>query len=414
MPRLAGQRLTAYQWKLFVFLGVATFFEGYDFMIITQILPNLRADFGLSEAQGSWVIGAVNIGAIVAYFVVRLADRWGRRTTLMVTIGGYTTFTVLTGFAGDAIAFTLSQFFARVFLLAEWAIAMVYAAEEFPAARRGMVLGVLQGLSGLGAVICAGAMPLLLALPWGWRSAYLVAAVPLIAVAFVRRGLRESNRFRGLTAEARRKARGLFRIWATPYRTRMLQLALIWGLTYVCGQTAIAFWKEFAVADRGWSDADVGRSIAIAALVAMPVVFFVGKLLDVIGRRVGAAIVFTVGAAGAFFSYTLESPLALTVALVFGVFGVNGFSPVLNAYTTELFPTELRGGAFAWSNSLLGRVGYVISPIVVGQFAAEHGWGPAVRLTAIGPLLALVLILVLLPETKNLELEQTSKLPSSP
>ena len=43
--------LTAYQKRLFAFLSVATFFEGYDFMALTQILPNLRASLGMNEAQ---------------------------------------------------------------------------------------------------------------------------------------------------------------------------------------------------------------------------------------------------------------------------------------------------------------------------------------------------------------------------
>ena len=45
-----SSRLTSYQLRLYVFLGVASFFEGYDFFALTQVLPNLRADFGLGPA----------------------------------------------------------------------------------------------------------------------------------------------------------------------------------------------------------------------------------------------------------------------------------------------------------------------------------------------------------------------------
>jgi putative MFS transporter len=84
--------------------------------------------------------------------------------------------------------------------------------------------------------------------------------------------------------------------------------------------------------------------------------------------------------------------------------------PVLNAFTAELFPTDLRGDAFAWSNNLLGRVGYVLSPALVGVLAGRFGsWGPAVQLTVIGPVIALVLMLLWLPETRARELEETAK-----
>ena len=84
----------------------------------------------------------------------------------------------------------------------------------------------------------------------------------------------------------------------TPYKKRMLQLALIWFLTYLCTQNAITFWKEFAVAERSLSDGQVGVSITIAALVSMPLVFAAGKLLDVIGRRRGAVIIYGITATG--------------------------------------------------------------------------------------------------------------------
>ncbi len=84
---------------------------------------------------------------------------------------------------------------------------------------------------------------------------------------------------------------------------------------------------------------------------------------------------------------------------------------VLNAFTTELFPTERRAEAFAWANNLLGRVGYVLAPALVGALAGRVGWGNAVSATAAFPLVALVLILCVLPETKGRELEETARLP---
>jgi putative MFS transporter len=82
----------------------------------------------------------------------------------------------------------------------------------------------------------------------------------------------------------------------------------------------------------------------------------------------------------------------------------------LNTYTTELFPTEYRGDAFLWSNNLIGRVGYVLSPVVAGQLAGGGGWGPVMRWSVVFPVVALLLLLKFLPETSRRELEQTSKL----
>ena len=208
--RRSGRRrsaLTSYQRRLLVFLSVATFFEGYDVIALSQILPNLRADLGLSKATGGLLIAGANAGAIAAWWLVRRADWWGRRRTLAVTIAGYTLFTFATAFAVDALSFGLLQFLARAFLLAEWEISLIYAAEEFPADRRGLMIGVIQAFSALGSVLCAVAAPLLLATPFGWRAVYGVAIVPLALLAWARRDLRETRRFEQQVLARRRRAR---------------------------------------------------------------------------------------------------------------------------------------------------------------------------------------------------------------
>ena len=96
--------------------------------------------------------------------------------------------------------------------------------------------------------------------------------------------------------------------------------------------------------------------------------------------------------------------------VVVGIFGVNAVMSVLNTFSTELFPTAIRSDAFAWANNLLGRVGYILAPILVGRLAEELGWGRSIQLLTVLPLLALVPIFLWMPETNRLELEESSQL----
>lgn len=404
--------LSAYQRRLFWFLSAASFFEGFDYMALAQLLPDIRQSLSLSPEYGGLLVGFINIGMVLAYFLSRMADVWGRRRLLAVTVAGYTISSLLTGLTGSVAMFGLMQLLSRVFLTAEIAAAMVCAAEEYPAERRGMVVGVIQACSSLGAIVCAGVVPLLLQTPYGWRSVYFVGSVPLLLLAIARRNMRETARYEEQVIRQGDKPRAtdLLRILRSPYRNRMLQLATIWGLTFFCTQSAILFWKEFAVSDRGFTAGQVGGSLTIAAVAAMPLVFATGKLLDIVGRRRGAVVVFLGSAITVVLAYSLTSRVGLTLALLLGIAGTSAMLSVLNTYTTELFPTELRGDAFGWANSLLGRLAAVFSPMLVGKLAASWGWGLAVSSTALGPLLALVLILMLLPETRGQELEQTSQL----
>lgn len=403
---------TPYQRRLFVFLGVATFFEGYDFLALSQILPELRASFGLGPEWSGRIVGLVNVGSILAYFLVRLADRWGRRRTLTLTIAGYTLFTFASGLAPNVQSFVALQLLGRIFLLAEWAISMVIAAEEFPADKRGVVIGSITGINGIGAIACALAVPVLkkLSPELGWRLVYFVAVIPLVLLAVARRGLRETERFTTQRTDA--EARSLFFIWSTPHKKRLLVLGAIWFVSYVAAQNAVALWKEHAISDLRFTDAQVGLAIALSAGIAMPIVFAVGLLIDRLGRRPTAAIVYVIAALGTYFCFTLEGFVPVTIALIAGIVGAQAYLPVLNAYTAELFPTDLRGDAFAWSNNLIGRLSYVGSPIVVAQIveATGLGYGPVIAPTAIFPLVALLLVWTLLPETRAKELEETSAL----
>jgi MFS transporter, putative metabolite:H+ symporter len=127
--------LTSYQKRLLVLLSVASFFEGYDFFALSQILPNIGDEMGLSAGWKTSMVSAINAGTIVAFLLIRQADRLGRKLVLNVTILGYALCSLLSGFAPNAWVFTGLQFLARIFLIGEWAIAMIYAAEEYPAER---------------------------------------------------------------------------------------------------------------------------------------------------------------------------------------------------------------------------------------------------------------------------------------
>lgn len=409
--------LSPYQKKLLFFLSIATFFEGFDFMALSQLLPELRSSMNISVMGGTAMVAFINFGTMIAYLLIRRADTWGRRKMLMVTILGYTLFTMMSGLALNVYMFAVCQFAARIFLIGEWLVSMIYAAEEFPADRRGMVIGVIQGFSSLGAVVCAGLAPLLLKTALGWRLIYLVGVIPLLLLAFARRNIRETERFEHQDPneiKEEKKNESLFAIFKTPYRNRMLLLAAVWCLTYACTNNAITFWKEYAIADLKLTKGQVGLTITIGAIVSMPLVFFAGKLLDVMGRKMGATLIYLTTVVGVVGVYTMSGKALLIGSMILAIFGVSAVLPVMNAFSTELFPTDIRASAFSWANNLLGRLGYVFAPLAIGYAADPRflgfGWGKTMSLIAILPLIALGIIVFFLPETKGRSLEETSAL----
>jgi len=77
---------------------------------------------------------------------------------------------------------------------------------------------------------------------------------------------------------------------------------------------------------------------------------------------------------------------------------------------TELFSLLPRESAYAWVNNTIVRIGFVLSPLIVGILAGQYGWGFSVKITIVFKVIALILILLFLPETTAKELEITLKL----
>ena len=171
----------------------------------------------------------------------------------------------------------------------------------------------------------------------------------------------------------------------------------------------MTFWKEFALKERGLTQGQTGFIVSAAAVVSMPLVFFAGRMLDALGRRRGAAIIYVATVLGVLGAYSFWGVLPLLVCMTLGIFGINSVLTVLNTFMTELFPTQVRGNAVAWSNNLIGRIGYCFSPLAIGQVVGKYGWGVPLRASTLFPLLALGLIFLWLPETNARELEDTSR-----
>ncbi|HTX72599.1 MAG TPA: MFS transporter [Rectinemataceae bacterium] len=405
---LRSERLEASHVMLILLVSTASFFEGYDFIILNLVLPFLQTEFRLSIQQAGFAASAIALGTIVAFFVIRLGDYFGRRALLMWTVLGYTAATALTAFSQSIGAFVALQFVARVFLVAEWGISTVIVAEEIPASRRGFGISVVQAAAGVGGIVGSGLFPIIEHSSLGWRAMYLVGVIPLIIVFFIRSSLKETRRFAAVRHAAAKGPTFSEILWK-PYRKKIILVALLWCFMYL-GYTAVyTFYTTFAIQERGLTVQQVSLMAAIAFTLGLGGFVLAGKLMDSWGRRPTAITFFTAG--GISTALVFQAPKALLgPALVVLIFFMTAYLTICGTYTAELFPTRLRASAAAWTNNTLGRIGMVLAPTIVGSLAVPLGGvGPAVSLMGLFPILCAALVFFFLQETKDLELEQISE-----
>ncbi|HEV3227378.1 MAG TPA: MFS transporter [Acidimicrobiales bacterium] len=389
---------------LIVVLSATSFFDGFDGSIKALALTQIRETFALSKGAASALFAVIYLGALPAMVVTRWADRFGRRRLLIWSVFGYMVFSGLTALAPNAQWFMSFQFIQQLFLVAEAAIVWTMAAEELPADSRGFGFGVLAMNSALGTGLAA--------IVWGgflepngvsWRWLFVVCIPPLLLVAFLRRRLPESRRF-----EAARDQGRLAERWhaiLAPGIRRWLWLIVITTFLTQLVQQASTFTIDFLQTDRGMSATTANFMLVFAGLPGIPIMVWAGALSDRFGRRlVGCAFAFAsvFGAIG-FFWLPGGVPVLLP-CMSFTIVGQLGAWPVLQTYTSELFPTSLRSSASSWANvaGVLGRSG---SLAIAAPLLAITSQSMTATLLGIGPLVAVVLIAVAFPDTHGRELE---------
>jgi MFS family permease len=399
-------------WRLLILLGVTSFFEGYDFNIITVALKPLRTQFGISQAQASAWIALVYLGALPAVVGARWADRHGRRRMLLVAVGGYTVMTAVTAGAPDLGSFVGLQFAARFFLVVQASLVWTIVAEELPAPARGFGFGWLAMMSALGtgwSAILNGAIIAPLHLSWRWL--YVAALPVLVVVVRLRTTLHETERYQAATRQGITGSRWTA-ILQPPHRSRLL---LLTGVAVVANLTAQAtvYVVDFMESQRHLSASAASFTLVASGALAIPVLLLAGSASDRVGRKpvVCSFLIVTVIGLYCFFELARgEIGLFASLALVY--VGVFGSWPTGAGFGTELFPTELR--AFGNSFGTGARyVGQSISFLVAGALIGGTGnLARTVVILSAGPLLAAVVVAVAFPETGGRELEEIAPEPA--
>lgn len=393
------------QKKLSVLLMIGIFFEGFDDALINIALPYISADFGLNNQQVGFSLSIIGLGTMFAFFLVRLADRLGRRPIFLFSIIAYTICSFVTAFSPNITFLVFWQFIARVFLIGCWSLGYVIVSEEFEAYQRGKAASMLQVVAVSGALILSMLLPVLTALGLNWRVMYIIGALPFIPAILLQKWLPETEMF--LQGKELRKVgiqeekQDIFEVWKPTYRRFLLIMSCVWIFLYFGVKGSLNFFSLHVVNDLSWTPVMVSLALVTQTLVGMVIIGLNGKLIDKIGRRKGGVLILVVGAVAACALFLAKNFYVIVLLGCISAGFTNSFLMVASTITNELFPTNVRANAMAWSNNILGRLGQVMVPTVVGSLSVLVGLRYAVAMVVLLPLLAAGMIWFFIPETRQ-------------
>jgi putative MFS transporter len=445
-PGAEATEVSPYTAFLFTLLSTAMLFGGFDAGMLGFAAPDTRATLDIGLAEWGLLNSFIRLGVMISFFLLLHADRWGRRIMMIVTVVGYATFTGLTAFVTDKWSFTLCQFGARLFLTAEFSLAVIVIGEECPARLRGRAIAILTSLATVGVMLIAKTQAYVL-LETGargnwlhdlgasivasgqaylgqhvdgadWRALYALGLLPLIVVLLLRLGMRETRRFEASRAERPGSKLGVsFREmleaasipWRREYLKRTALVALMWNSVYLVTGPSVVYWVIFAREHIGLSPAQVGDIIFWGYASGVAGHFAAGWLIDRIGRKYTCAAFYAMAAISIFFLYQIPTLAGQYVWMISTVFAFGAANTGTHVYASELFPTEIRATGYGWTTNVVGRVTEVVTPMAIGLLIVPLGISWSIAVVAVGPIIGSVLVLRFAPETKGLTLEEVQE-----
>lgn len=428
---------------------------GYDTAVISGVIGYLQTKFELSEIMMGWAASSAIIGCVFGVFVAGyIADKIGRKKTLIVTGILFLLSSVIAGIAPDLITFLIGRFIGGLGIGAASVVSPLYISEIAPEKKRGTLVTLYQLAIVIGINLIyfvnlkiAGMGDEMWNVNTGWRYMIGSGALPsivflilLIIVPESPRWLIKKNRdaeaYKVLTKvngsekarevqseikdtlqqQSLNKEKGNLRDLLKPG----IRMALIVGVflalfSQITGINAIIYYAPEIFKAAGFGTDSALFQTVLIGVVNTVFTFVAIGLIDKAGRKklllwgvAGMAIcLFGIGICY-YFNY-MQGPLLLTFILVYIACFASSLGPVSWVVISEIYPTKIRGMAMATASAVVW-IGALIITILFPWLLKNLGGAYIFWIFMINAVILFLFTLFIVPETKQKSLEEIERL----
>jgi MFS family permease len=412
--RTTGLHLHRWNDRAVVAVAIAAFASGFAQFGVVAALGDVARGFGqvthgatfadqagLSGSELGIGLAVIRLASVGGLPITGLADRFGRRKMLLITVGVGLALTALAAASPSYWWFVVIFACGRPLLSATNGLAQVDVAEQTASADRAKAVALVAAGYGVGAGAIAIAHSLASS-TLGFRGVFGLALVPLALLPLLRRWLTEPDRF-AVAAAAPTHPTPVLGAVERPFRRRLVVIVVLAFAVSVITGPANSFVFLFAQSFLHLPGVVTAGMVLGAGIAGLGGLLAGRWLADRVGRRLTGALAMVAMALLALLAYSGSAP-ALVAGYILGVLAASVFGPAIGSLTTELFPTSVRASVVGWSLAA-GVLGAVVGLVVFGSVArAGHPFATAGLLTFL-PAIPVMGLFWLLPETRGREPE---------
>ncbi|HKW74303.1 MAG TPA: MFS transporter [Terriglobales bacterium] len=366
------RRLTPVQRNTFVACFLGWSLDAFDFFILVFCVSAISADF---HAKVSSVAEAIFITLAMrpvgAFIFGMMADRFGRRPTLMIDIIAYSVFELGSAFAPSLGSFIIMRALFGIAMGGEWGVGAALAFETLPTEGRGFFSGLLQEGYVAGYLVAALIYGTVFSFV-GWRGMFVIGVLPALLVVYIRSKVEESPAW--LKGRATPKPETHVGKDVLTYLGSFLFLIVLMFAFNSFSHGTQDLYPTFLQKNHGLSPKAVGLIAIIYNIGALLGGILFGAWSEKIGRRKAIVIAALLAIPCVpLWAYGSSVPL-ITLGGFLMQFMVQGAWGVIPAHLNELSPPAVRatfpGLAYQLGNLLSSR-----NAVIQAKFAEQRFGG---------------------------------------
>lgn len=406
-PPFRWSNTTSAQRSTVIAAGLGWMLDAFDILLYSLVLATLMREFGMTKSTAGLLNSLTLVASAIGSFIFGLlADRFGRRRMLSLSILTYSLFTFACGFSTTIFMLAVFRFLLGLGMGGEWNSGATLVAETWPSAWRGRAMGIVQSSWAVGYALAAVVAGVVLSHA-SWRWVFFVGVLPALLVFWIQHDVPEPEIWKKHieSGAAGRAANGP--LWRAVMPRLLALLAMNtfgmfawWGLfTWMPAYLAL----PASQGGRGFQMFGVASFLVVLNLVGMlPGYLLFGVFADRYGRKRSIIIYLILAAICVPIFAAARTPTAILIAASFTAFFGTGFFTGSGILGSEVFPTAIRATALGISYNVARGLS-ALAPLIIGSVGQTHGLSYAFALCAISFALAAASAFFV-PETRGLDL----------